>query len=59
MHDDELAGADRIIDRAERSEAQLANLGERRFVGAAAGAREEYPLQPRAAVARDLQLARC
>jgi hypothetical protein len=57
VHDEELAGADWIIDGAQRAQTELANLAERGLVGAPARAREEDALQPRAAVARDLQLA--
>jgi hypothetical protein len=52
-------GACRVIDRAQRAPAQLADLVERRGVGAAARAIEENAFQPHAAVARDLDLARC
>lgn len=58
VHDEQLARADRIIDCAQRAEAQLLHFGERRLVGAAAGALVEDALQPRAAIARDLELAR-
>jgi hypothetical protein len=52
------AAADRVVDGAQRAEAELLDLVERRFVGVAAGAREENRLQRGAAVPRDLELVR-
>jgi hypothetical protein len=53
VDDEELAGADRVVDRAQRAHAKLPDLVERRLISAAAGALEENALQARAAVARD------